>query len=122
MRIDKFLWSVRLYKTRTDATEACRCGRVAVRAQAVKPSSEVKQGDAITVTKNPVHYCYKVVAMPSSRVGAKLVSGYITDITPQAELDKLNANSMVVFAERDRGSGRPTKRDRRQLESIKSYE
>ncbi|GHT66815.1 heat-shock protein Hsp15 [Bacteroidia bacterium] len=115
LRIDKFLWAVRVYKTRTEAADACKHGRIMVRNQAVKPSYEVKLEDVIVVRKNPVHYHYQVVSMPASRVGAKLVADFVKDITPQEELNRLNDNKLLVFAERDRGSARPTKRDRRKL-------
>jgi ribosome-associated heat shock protein Hsp15 len=118
LRIDKYLWSVRIFKTRTEAADACKHGKVAVGEHTVKPSYDAKIGDIIVVRKSPVHYQYKVIAMPASRVGAKLVANFVEDITPQEELDKLNANNIVVFAERDRGAGRPTKRDRRKMEEV----
>jgi ribosome-associated heat shock protein Hsp15 len=116
MRIDKFLWAVRIYKTRTEAADACRNGKVAVGGQGVKASYDVKLGNAITVRKSPVLYAYNVTGMPASRVGAKLVADFVQNVTPQEELDKLCANGMVVFAQRSRGAGRPTKRERRKIE------
>jgi ribosome-associated heat shock protein Hsp15 len=116
-RIDKFLWSVRLYKSRSIATEECRKGRILVGGQLVKPSHMISQGATLTVRKPPVTYTYTVKGLPVSRVGAPLVNNYITDVTPQEEKDKLIAGK-AVNGFRPRGSGRPTKRERRDLEDF----
>ena len=91
VRIDKFLWAIRVYKTRTDATDACKGGKVTVGGADVKPAREVKAGDVITVRKGPILYTYKVLAPLEKRVGAKDVPRFAENLTPQSELDKLHA-------------------------------
>lgn len=116
-RIDKFLWFVRLYKSRSIATEECRKGRIIVCGHPAKPASLIAPGAIITVRKPPVTYTYAVTAIPRGRVGAPLVSSYITDITPEEEKTKLIPGRMVS-GYRPRGSGRPTKRERRELDDF----
>lgn len=116
-RIDKFLWCVRLYKSRSIATEECKKGRILVGGNPVKPAFLIAGGATLTVRKPPVTYTYAVTALPKGRVGAQLVSSYITDLTPEEEKAKLLAGKMVNGF-RPRGSGRPTKRDRRELEDF----
>jgi ribosome-associated heat shock protein Hsp15 len=116
-RIDKYLWSVRIYKTRALSTEACRKGRVMIGDMSVKPSRTIQPGDIITIRKPPVNYAYKVLDPIQKRVGAKLVGNYMEDITPQEELDKLNMKD-DFFVSRDRGAGRPTKKERRLLDNL----
>jgi ribosome-associated heat shock protein Hsp15 len=116
-RIDKFLWSVRLYKSRSIATEECKKGRILVGGQPVKPSHLITPGATLTVRKPPVTWTYTVKSLPVSRIGAPLVSNYITDVTPQEEKDKLIAGK-AVNGFRPRGTGRPTKRERRELEDF----
>lgn len=118
VRIDKFLWSVRIFKTRSEAAEACRTGKVQVDGQSAKSSKGIKPGDVIAVRKGPVRYQYLVVSLVERRQGAQLVPNFITNITPQSELDKLNAPNEVIFLKRDRGAGRPTKRERREIEDL----
>ena len=118
VRLDKYLWAIRVYKTRTDATDACKGGKVRVNGLHVKPSREVKVGDVITARKGAVLYTFKVKELLSSRVGAALVPQYAENLTPQEELDKLRAPVETFFLKRDRGAGRPTKKDRRQMESL----
>ena len=118
VRLDKYLWAIRVYKTRTDATDACKGGKVRVNGVDVKPSREVKVGDVITARKGAVLYTFKVKELLSSRVGAALVPQYAENLTPQEELDKLRAPVETFFLKRDRGAGRPTKKDRRQMESL----
>ena len=118
IRIDKYLWAIRVYKTRTDATEACKGSKVTVNGADVKPSREVKTGDRIEVRKGPVLYSYKVLAPLEKRVGAKDVPGYAENLTPQSELDKLHAPVETFFIRRDRGAGRPTKKERRDMDSL----
>lgn len=120
VRIDKYLWSIRAFKTRTDATEACKGNRITISGAAVKPSREVKVGDVITVRKGAVVYSYRVTALLEKRVGAKDVEKYAQDITPQSELDKLHAPVETFFIKRDRGTGRPTKKERREMDSLYS--
>ena len=115
-RIDKYLWAIRAFKTRSDATDACKGGRVKIGGQNVKPSKEVKSGDVIQVRKGAVLFTYKVLKPLEHRVGAKLVPDYAENLTPQAELDKLRAPVETFFVSRERGAGRPTKKDRREIE------
>lgn len=118
VRIDKFLWAIRVYKTRTDATEACKGSKVTLNGSDVKPSREVKAGDRIGVRKGPVSYTFQVLAPLEKRVGAKDVAAYAENLTPQSELDKLHAPVETFFIRRDRGAGRPTKKDRREMDSL----
>ena len=118
IRLDKYLWAVRIFKTRSDAADAIRNNRVLVNEAYAKPSREVKVGDQISVRRQAVTYKYKVLDLVSSRQGAKNVPQYCLDITPQSELDKLNAPRETIFVYRDRGTGRPTKKVRRELDSL----
>ena len=118
VRLDKWLWAVRVFKTRSDAADAIRSNRVLVNDAYSKPSREVKVGDVISVKKMPVVYQYRVVELVSSRQPAKNVPLYAADITPQSELDKLNVPRETIFIVRDRGTGRPTKKERRELDSL----
>jgi ribosome-associated heat shock protein Hsp15 len=118
-RIDKYLWAVRIYKTRALATEECRKGRVMVGDMPAKPSRSVRAGEIITVRKTPVNYAYKVLEPIQKRVGAKLVEQYMVDVTPAEELEKLNQQD-TFFVKRDRGAGRPTKKERRLLDGLKN--
>lgn len=118
VRLDKYLWAIRVYKTRTDATDACKGGKVRLNGLDVKPSKEVKPGDTIVVRKGAVTYTYKALALVDKRLGAKLVPDYAEDLTPQEELNKLRAPVETFFLKRDRGAGRPTKKDRRQMDAL----
>ncbi len=118
VRIDKYLWAIRIYKTRTDATEACRGGKVSVGGVSVKPSREVKAGEVVEARKGPVIYTYKILAPLEKRVGAKEVERYAENLTPQSELDKLKTPVETFFIRRDRGTGRPTKKERREMDSL----
>ena len=118
IRLDKFLWAVRIFKTRSDAADAIRNNRVLVNDSYAKPSREVKQGDVIAVKKQPVTYQYKVLELVSSRQGAKNVPQYCLNITPQEELDKLTIPRETVFVFRERGTGRPTKKERREIDAL----
>ena len=115
-RIDKYLWAIRAFKTRTDATDACKGGKVKVAGVNAKPSKEVKPGDVIQVKNGTVTYTYKVLQPLERRVGAKMVPDYALNLTPAAELEKLRAPVETFFITRDRGAGRPTKKDRREIE------
>ena len=115
-RIDKYLWAIRAFKTRTDATDACKGGKVKIAGVNAKPSKEVKPGDVIQVKKGTVTYTYKVIQPLERRVGAKLVPEYALNLTPESELEKLRAPVETFFITRDRGAGRPTKKDRREIE------
>jgi len=119
VRIDKYLWAVRVYKTRTQATDACRKGRVSVDKMPAKPSRMVSAGDVIQVKKLPLVHSYRVLAPIEKRVGAKLVEEYMEDITPPEELHKLKMQD-DFFVRRDRGAGRPTKKERRKMDDLRN--
>ncbi len=118
IRLDKYLWAVRVFKTRSDAADAIRNNRVMVNNAYAKPSRDVQVGDVITVKKMPVTYSYKVVDLVSSRQGAKNVPQYCLNITPQEELDKLSTPRETIFVFRERGTGRPTKKERREIDAL----
>ena len=116
VRIDKWLWAVRIFKTRTIATEACKKGRVAIGdTEAVKPSRTIKVGDIVKVRKSPVTYSFRVLALTENRLGARLVPEYMENITPQEQLDLLEVVKISGFVDRRKGLGRPTKREARDL-------
>jgi len=117
-RIDKFLWSVRIYKTRSMATDACRKGRVMINDMPVKPSRMVTAGEIIKVRKAPVMYTYRIKDIPTSRIAAKLVEEFIDDLTPGEEKLKLEMKQMTQVKYRYKGSGRPTKKERRDLDKL----
>ncbi|MEI6277543.1 MAG: S4 domain-containing protein [Prolixibacteraceae bacterium] len=121
IRIDKWLWSVRVYATRSLATEECKKGRVTIGGMAVKPSRVIKVGETILVRKNPVTYSYRVVEILGKRVGAKLVPQYMEDLTSPEELKKLEDNQGGALFMRDRGAGRPTKKDRRDIGKVTDW-
>ncbi len=118
VRVDKWLWAVRVFKTRAVSTDACRRGRVLVNGLSAKPSKELKSGDHVTVRKPPVLFSYQVKQIIDKRISAKLVSQYLDDQTTLEELDKLKINESFFF-KRERGTGRPTKRERRQIDKLK---
>ena len=118
LRLDKYLWSIRVFKTRSEATDACKGNKVQVNGVPSKPSKEVKVGDILVVRKGPVELTYRVKAALHNRVGAALVSEYAENLTPEAELDKLHAPKEIFFVKRDKGAGRPTKKDRRTLDAL----
>lgn len=115
MRIDKFLWFVRLYKTRTLAQDAIKIGRVRIGGQQIKSSYELKINDVFTIRHPPFDFTYTVLAFPKGRLGAALVSEYLRNDTPTTILEELIAIRANAAFVRDRGAGRPTKRDRREL-------
>ena len=110
VRIDKWLWAMRIFKTRTVATEACKLRRVSVGGQTAKPSRMIKVGDVVCVRKPPVTYSFKVLGLTENRLGAKLVPEYMENVTPQSELDLLEVVKISGFIDRRKGLGRPTKR------------
>ena len=118
IRLDKYLWAVRIFKTRSDAADAIRQNRVTVNGSYAKPSREVKVGDMIAVRRERVNYSYKVLDLVSSRQPAKNVPLYCLNCTPQEELDKLNVPHETIFVFRERGMGRPTKKDRRDIDAL----
>ena len=118
VRIDKYLWAVRIYKTRTLSTEACKKGRVSVDDMPAKPSRTVMAGDVIQVKKMPVVYSFRVIDPIEKRVGAKIVENFVENVTPEDELHKLDLQD-DFFIKRDRGTGRPTKKERRLLDDLR---
>lgn len=119
IRIDKYLWAVRLYKTRSLATEACRCGHVRMSGQPVKASHEIKIGEVYEVSIDQLHKVIEVKQLLGNRIGAKLVENYMTDRTPKEEYERIQMVRQYAFEKRDRGAGRPTKRERRDIEEFK---
>ncbi len=115
-RIDKYLWAIRVFKTRTEATEACKGGKVKMGGVNAKPSRLVKVGEVVDVRKGAVQYSYRIKGLAEHRIGAKMVPEYAENLTPETELAKLKAPVETFFVRRDRGAGRPTKKDRRVLE------
>lgn len=120
MRIDKYLWCVRFFKTRSLATTACRQGKVRLNQAIVKPSREIFPGEKIAVRKNQIDYLLEVLDLPVSRVGAKLVNLYMNDLTPKENLEKLDLLNFSKAYYRKTGTGRPTKKDRRDIEDFTS--
>ncbi len=114
-RIDKWLWSVRVFKTRTVATDACKKGRVMIGGVAVKPSRTIKPGDIVQVRKPPVTYTFKVLALAPNRLGARLVPEYLENLTPKSEMELLEVVKISGFIDRRKGLGRPTKREGREM-------
>lgn len=121
MRLDKYLWAVRLYKTRSLAADACQCGKVKMTADGrdLKPSHDVKVGECYSLNIDQLHKEVEVLALPPNRVGAPLVQGFMIDRTPQEEYERILMARRYAFEKRDRGEGRPTKRDRREIEEFK---
>lgn len=114
-RIDKWLWSMRVFKTRSIATDACKKGRVTINGAQIKPSRNIKIGEIVDVKKPPITYTFKVLAIPNGRLGAKLVPEYLENLTPQSQYDLLEMSRISGFVDRSKGLGRPTKRDSREL-------
>ena len=118
VRMDKWLWAVRLYKTRTQAADACRSGHVRISGQPVKPSRFVRPGDTITAVTGEITQTVKVLAVLDTRVGAKLVEDYAENLTPPSEYAKPREKAFEPFGFRPKGAGRPTKKDRRSIEGF----
>ncbi|MBE7641602.1 MULTISPECIES: RNA-binding S4 domain-containing protein [Salegentibacter] len=116
MRVDKFLWCVRYFKTRSIATNACKQGKVKMDGTSVKPSKEVFPNDKLSVRKNQIDYQIEVLDLPPSRVGAKLVNLYLIDVTPKEAFEKLELLKYSKDYYRKKGTGRPTKKDRRDID------
>jgi ribosome-associated heat shock protein Hsp15 len=119
VRIDKWLWAVRLFKTRTLAAEACKKNRITVNNASVKPSRMIRVGDVVSVRKPPVTYSFRVLALSENRMNAKLVPQFLENITPQEQYEILEMNKISGFVDRAKGLGRPTKKDRRTLDDFK---
>ena len=116
MRIDKYLWCIRLFKTRSLATEACKKGHVKINGTNLKPSKDIFGNEEITVRKNQINYIIKVLDIPTGRLGAKLVDLYRKDLTPKEEFEKTELLKYSKDYYRKKGTGRPTKKDRRDIE------
>jgi len=117
-RLDRWLWAVRLFKTRSLATDACRSGTVAVNGQTAKPSHAVRSGETIGVRQGLIQRTLRVLAVPAGRVGPKLVAAFCEDQTPPEEFEKARTHRVQQILARARGSGRPTKRDRRLIDRL----
>ena len=117
-RIDKWMWATRIFKTRPIASEACKKGRIAINGAQVKPSRMVKPGDVVEVRKPPVTYSFKVLQAIEKRVGAKLVPEMMENVTPKEQYELLEMSRISGFIDRARGTGRPTKKDRRSMEEF----
>lgn len=117
-RIDKWLWAVRIFKTRSIAADACKNGRVTMNGLTVKPSKIIRDGDVVSVRKPPVTYSFRVLQAIENRVGAKLVPEMLENITPRDQYELLEMSRISGFVNRARGTGRPTKKDRRELDDF----
>jgi ribosome-associated heat shock protein Hsp15 len=122
VRIDKWLFAVRLFKTRSQATEECRKGKITVNGVSVKPSHEVKVGESIELRRPPITRSYKVLAVTENRMSAKLVPEFMVEITPASELEVLEMQKNMGFYNRSKGTGRPTKKERRDLDDFLTIE
>ena len=120
VRVDKFLWAMRIYKTRSIAADACKNGLISINGVQLKPSRTFKVGDTFNVRKGPITYTYRVLQLTENRLGAKLVPEYIQDCTSPAQLEILELARLAGNGSRDRGTGRPTKKDRRDIEIFMS--
>ncbi len=120
VRVDKYLFAMRIYKTRTIAADACKKGRVTMGGTQLKPSRTFHAGDVFSVRKGPVTYTYRIKQLAENRLGAKLVPDYLQDITAPDQLELLELARLAGQTGRDRGTGRPTKKDRREIEMFMS--
>jgi ribosome-associated heat shock protein Hsp15 len=117
-RLDKWLWAVRIFKTRSLATDACRAGSVSINELLAKPARDVRPGETVIVKQGIIVRTLRVVDIPRSRVGAKLVPNFCTDLTPIEEFEKARQHNVQHLVAREKGSGRPTKRDRRLMDRL----
>jgi len=118
MRIDKWLWAVRLYKTRTSATEACRKGKVIIDDTQVKPSREIKIGEIVQIKHPPIIRLYRVLGIIGKRASAKIAAENLENLTPEEELERLIIVKKSAYISREKGSGRPTKKERRIMDKV----
>lgn len=118
VRIDKWLWAVRLFKTRSLAIEACKKGKIQIQGITVKPARMLKIGDVVQIRRSPIMYSFKVLDLSEKRMGAKLVAEFMKDVTPASEYAILEQNKFIGFIDRGKGLGRPTKKDRRELDEF----
>jgi len=121
IRIDKWLWAVRVFKTRTMASDACKAGKVKIEGRIVKPSREVKIEDVITVQLGPLLKTVEVLGIIKNRVSAKLAINHIKDLTPDEEYERIKLMRELNYENRERGAGRPTKKERRNIVQLKRY-
>lgn len=117
-RIDKYLWAIRVFKTRSEATDACNGNKVKLSGVNAKPSKAVKTGDVIEIRKGSALFTYRIIQLSENRMGAALVPQYAENLTPESELAKLHAPRETIILQRDRGTGRPTKKERRELDAL----
>lgn len=122
VRIDKWLWAVRIFKTRSLASEACKKGKVTINGVSVKPSRDVRLNEIINLRVPPITRSYQVLAISGKRMSAKLAVDFVKDVTAQDQLDLLDATKNFGFEKRDRGTGRPTKYERRVIDKLKGDE
>ncbi len=122
VRIDKWMWATRIFKTRTIASEACKKNRIAVNGVNVKPSRMIKTGDIVSVRKPPVTYSFRVLDITEKRMGAKKVPQYLENITPAEQYEIMEMTKISGFVNRSKGLGRPTKKERRELEQFTSID
>ncbi len=120
VRIDKWMWATRIFKTRSIASEACAKGRVMIKGMNAKSSKMIRVGDIVQIRKPPITYSFEVLAVTDKRMGAKLVPNFLKDVTPPDQYEILELNKLSGFVDRARGMGRPTKKDRRELEQFSS--
>jgi ribosome-associated heat shock protein Hsp15 len=118
VRIDKWLWAVRLFKTRSLAADACKSGKVIIQHIQVKPSRNVKVGDVVCIKRNPVLFSFKVLALSENRMNAKLVAGFMENVTTPDQLELIELAKLAGQTGRDRGTGRPTKKERRDIDDF----
>lgn len=117
-RIDKWIWAMRLFKTRTVAAEACKKGRVSAGGRTLKPSATIKVGDVVSVSRPPAVFSFRVLQLSENRLGAKMVPLYMENVTPAEQYELIEMAKASRFGMRDRGAGRPTKKERRELDEF----
>jgi ribosome-associated heat shock protein Hsp15 len=122
MRIDKYLWCIRVFKTRSIATTACKKGQIKIDAKSVKPSRDIFGGELMVIRKNQINYQIKALNLPESRVGAKLLDQYRKDVTPKEAFEKTDLLKFAKDYYRKKGAGRPTKKDRRDIDNYQGEE
>ena len=118
VRVDKWLWAVRVFKTRSIATDACKKGRISIAGVTIKPSRVIRVGEVITVHKPPIEYSFRVIQLLGSRVGAKRIAEFMENVTPREQYELLELQRVSGFVDRAKGLGRPTKKDRRDLDQF----
>lgn len=118
VRADKFLWAIRVFKTRSEATDACNGGKVKMGGTNVKASKAVKVGDVLEIRKGPATFTYRILKLSENRMGAALVPEFAENLTPESEMQKTHSPRETILIQRDKGSGRPTKKERRQIEEL----